>query len=68
MAQKHSDVERSRAIVAELDQLILRLKSRINTHVLTENAEDEENPLLVSHVNHFIQEQSSLTPQFKLAN
>jgi predicted outer membrane protein len=30
MAQKHSDVDRSRAVVTELDQLIHHLNSRVN--------------------------------------
>mmetsp|Transcript_11254 Transcript_11254/g.24163 ORF Transcript_11254/g.24163 Transcript_11254/m.24163 type:complete len:447 (-) Transcript_11254:12-1352(-) len=43
MVQKHSDVDRTRAVVAELDQLIHRLKSRMNTNVWIGNVRDQNN-------------------------
>ena len=43
IVQKHSNVDRSIAIVAELDQLIHRLKSRMKTNAWIENVRDEEN-------------------------
>ena len=43
MVQKHKDVDRSRAVVAELDQLIHRRKSHMNTNVWIEKVRCENN-------------------------
>jgi hypothetical protein len=43
MVQKHRDVDRSRAVVAELDQLIHRRKSHMNTNVWIEKVRCENN-------------------------
>ncbi len=43
MVRKHSEVDQSRAVVAELDQLIHCLKSRVNTNSWIKNVRDEDN-------------------------
>ena len=64
MAHKHSDVDRSHAVVAKLDQLIRCLKSRINTKAWKEKVPDEDHAIdRVNESNDLVDEHNLVEPR-----
>jgi hypothetical protein len=63
LVQTHSDADRSRAVVAELDQLTHRLKSRVNTNAWIEKMiPDEDNLIVIKNTDSLSQEALELDP------